>query len=235
MKLIIEQEIFEKFSGLHLGVVMAKNISNKGFPEEISDKTKNLEGIIRQRHTSEILSQQPKIDAWRKAYSAFGAKPKEHKSSVENLFRLVLSGSGLRRINKLVDLYNFISLKHMLPVGGEDLDKIEGDILLTFAAENEAPVLLLGDKEARPPKNGEAIYKDGVSAICRRWNWREAERTKLTEETKNCILVIEGLPPVSREEIDVATKELHGLVEKYCGGIVRSEVLDEASPFSSIG
>ena len=44
---------------------------------------------------------------------------------------------------------NFISLKYMAPVGGEDMDKIQGDVTLTFAESNESAVLLLGDKESR--------------------------------------------------------------------------------------
>lgn len=164
---------------------------------------------------------------WRKAYSAFGAKPKEHKSSVENLYRLVLRGVNLRHINNIVDIYNFISLKHMLPVGGEDIDKIKGKVVLTFAGPDEAPVLLLGDKEPRPPHNGEVIYKDDVSAICRRWNWREAERTKLTEETKNCILVIEGFNNVGDIEVENATMELKALVQKFCGGNVVYSILNK--------
>ncbi len=140
---------------------------------------------------------------------------------------MVLQGVQLRHISKLVDIYNFISLKHMLPAGGEDLDKAKGDILLTFAGANEAPVLLLGEKEPRPPHEGEVIYMDGISTICRRWNWREADRTKLTEETKNCILVIEGLPPITKEEIENATRELSELVQKFCGGNIAYLLLDE--------
>lgn len=168
-----------------------------------------------------------KIDSWKKAYAVFGGKPGENKSSVESLLRAVLNGKGIRHINKLVDIYNLVSLKYLLPVGGEDLDKIEGDIQLTFASANEQPVLLLGDKEARPPHQGEVIYKDDKSAICRRWNWREADRTKLTEETKNCILVMEGLPPVSKEEIEAALVELKQLVVNYCSGVADIFLLDK--------
>ena len=115
----------------------------------------------------------------------------------------------------------------MLPVGGEDMDKMKGDVVLTFAGSNETPVLLLGDKEPRVPHSGEVIYKDTISTICRRWNWREADRTKLTEETKNSILVIEGLPPVAKEEIENATNELKELIQKFCGGNVVCTVLNE--------
>ena len=227
MRFRIDGRIFEKFKGLHVGVVIAKGITNEGEAEGIANQTREQEREIRSKYALGTLSQTPKISVWRAAYSAFGAKPKDRLSSVENLYRLVLRGVELRHINKLVDIYNLVSLMYMLPVGGEDLDKTSGDILLTFAGTDETPVLLLGDKEPRQPHEGEVIYKDSSSAICRRWNWREAERTKLTEKTKNCILVIECLPPVTRQEVEAATIELKDLVQRNCGGTVTHVMLDE--------
>lgn len=230
MKLKVEKSIFNKFPGLNIGVITAKNVDNKGNADEIQNRTREAEREIREKYSTETLSHNPKIDCWRKAYSAFGGKPKENKSSVENLYRRALKGNELRHISKLVDAYNFVSLKSGLPAGGEDLDKMNGDIELTFAGQNETPVLLLGDKELRPPHPGEVIYKDDVSAVCRRWNWREADRTKLTEETKNCIIVVEGLPPVTKEEVEAATNELKELVQKYCGGQLTHAVLNKENP-----
>lgn len=122
----------------------------------------------------------------------------------------------------------------MVPVGGEDTDKIQGDVILTFAEANEPAVLLLGDKEQRPPHIGEVIYKDNISAICRRWNWREANRTKFTEDTKKCFLVIEGLVPVTKREIENATKELKDSVQKFCGGNISYVILDEKKTETSL-
>lgn len=229
MKFIVDSNIFERFGGLNIGVLVAKNLNNKGVIKEVNDEIRGEEKRIGSQYSTESLSQDPRIGAWRKAYSVFGAKPKDNRSSVENLYRLVLQGSSLRHINNLVDIYNLISLKHMLPVGGEDIDKINGNIVLTFA-EAEPPVLLLGDREPRPPHKGEVIYKDDISAICRRWNWREADRTKLTEETKNCIMVIEGLPPITKKGVENAAKELKELVQKYCGGTVIYTVVNEGNP-----
>jgi len=226
----IAPKIFEKFPGLNIGAIVAKNLDNSGAIPEINNLLREQESRIRASYNTETLSQNPKIDCWRKAYSAFGGKPKENRSSVENLYRAVLQGNDLRHINKLVDIYNLISLKHMLPVGGEDIDKIQGAIQLTFAGANEPALLLLGDKEARPPHQGEVIYKDSLSAICRRWNWREADRTKLSEQTKNCILVIEGLPPAAKSDVENATRELSDLVKKFCNGNVSYKILDERNP-----
>lgn len=230
MKFKIDKKIFEKFQGLTIGVIVAKNVNNAGTLEDVQNQLRVIESEIKTKYNTGTLSQNPKIDVWRKTYSTFGAKPKENKSSVESLYRLVLQGTNLRHINKLVDIYNFVSLKYMVPVGGENIDKIKGDVSLTFAEANEVPVLLLGDKDARPPHVGEVIYKDDISAICRRWNWREADRTKFTEDTKNCILVIEGLPPITKKEIETATNEFKELVQKFCGGNLTLHILDKDRP-----
>lgn len=230
MKLTIDRRICEKFPGVMVGAVAVKGMDNSGVAEDVLTQLRGQEARVRAAYETETLSHQPKIDIWRKAYSAFGGKPKENRSSVENLYRMVLKGAELRHINKLVDIYNLISLKHMLPAGGEDTDKMRDNITLTFAGPSEEPVLLLGEREVRPPHEGEVIYKDAISTICRRWNWREADRTKLTEETKNCILVLEGLPPVSKDELESALKEMAGLAQKYCGASVTTAILDKNRP-----
>jgi DNA/RNA-binding domain of Phe-tRNA-synthetase-like protein len=68
----------------------------------------------------------PHIAAWRAAFSAFGAKPSRYPSSAEALIARVLKGQPLPRVNALVDLYNAISVRHVVPVGGEDADRLEG-------------------------------------------------------------------------------------------------------------
>lgn len=74
MKFQIDSQIFEKFSGLNIGVVAAKGVNNFGVNEEIQEKIRGEEERIRRDYNIETLSQNPKIDVWRKAYSSFGAK-----------------------------------------------------------------------------------------------------------------------------------------------------------------
>lgn len=229
MKFIIEDAIFRKFPGLCISVVLAKNVNNSCKSAEISGMLRSEENKVRARLEGRVLSQEPMIRCWRDAYASFGAKPSENLSSVENLYKRTLKGGEVRSINALVDIYNIISLRHMLPLGGEDVDKVSGNVTLCVAGENETPTMLLGDKEARPPHAGEVIYKDSVSAICRRFNWREADRTKLEEGTKNALLVCENLPPATGADAAKAVGELKKLVEKYCGGQVFTFTLNGAS------
>jgi len=227
MNLIISDTIFEDFPGLILGVVILHDIDNSQNKAEITELLRQAEAALTGKFGDTPVIEHPHVAIWREAYRKFGAKPKDYPSSVENLTRRVLNGAVIGHINNLVSLYNTISLKHILPVGGEDLDKIVSDVLLTRAGHDEPAILLLGEKEARAPHAGEIIYKDAAGAICRRWNWKEADRTKLTPETKNAFLVIESLPPVSRDVVETATRDLAELVERYCGGAVSTAFLDK--------
>ena len=227
MKLVITDTIFDEFPELVLGVVILHNIDNSQNRAEIAETLRQAEAALPGKFGSTPVIEHPYIVAWREAYRKFGAKPKDYPSSVENLTRRVLNGATIGHINNLVSLYNTISLRHILPVGGEDLDKIVGDVLLTRASNDEPVVLLLGEKEARAPHAGEIIYKDEVGAICRRWNWKEADRTKLTQETQNAFLVIETLPPVTRETVETAIRELADLIKQFCGGTVSTTFLDK--------
>lgn len=230
MGLKIEQKIFDQYPDVILGVAILHNIVNLGDSPEIANLLKNTQRSAVEYLGNTPLIEQPFITSWREAYRKFGAKPKDYPSSIENLLRRILKGEKVRHINKLVDLYNVVSLKYLVPVGGEDLAKIKGDVLLTFAGDNESPVVLLGEHEARPPYPGEVIYKDDIGAVCRRWNWKEADRTKLTEETKNAFIVVEGLPPVGRDKIQKAVTDLAELIKKYCGGDLQTTVLDKSTP-----
>jgi DNA/RNA-binding domain of Phe-tRNA-synthetase-like protein len=226
----VVEGLFKLFPETVLGVITAHGIDNTSGDPAILAGLRQEEDQVRKRLAGVQFTEHPHIAPWREAYRRFGAKPKDYPSSIENLVRRVLKGQPLPRINPLVDLYNTISLRHLVPAGGEDLDRIVGDIQLTIATDREAPVLLLGEPEPRPPKPGEVIYKDDLGAICRRWNWKEAERTKLTAATRNAVLVLEGLPPVGRDLVARAAEELADVVRTHCGGRVATAMVDRGRP-----
>ncbi|MEV4221253.1 phenylalanine--tRNA ligase beta subunit-related protein [Nonomuraea sp. NPDC049725] len=149
--------------------------------------------------------QPAKIDAWKDAYRAFGAKPQRTRPSVDALTRRL----PLPEINQVVDAYNSISVKHALPIGGEDLDRYSGPPRLVRATGEEASEEALGQ-----PEPGEVIWRDDLGVTCRRWNWRQVVRTRLTEETTNAIFLLERLEPMSLEELKEAGEELADLLTR---------------------
>ncbi|MET4921408.1 phenylalanine--tRNA ligase beta subunit-related protein [Streptomyces sp. PSRA5] len=161
----------------------------------------------------------PHMAAWRAAYTAFGSKPSRTRNSAEALARRALTDGGLPRINLLVDLYNAISVAHLIPVGGEDIDRITGAMRLVRATGDEPFHTAAGGESAvEHPDAGEVVWRDDEGVTCRRWNWRQGVRTRLTEESVNAVFLLESLAPTTRAELDTAGTELAESLEKLSPG-----------------
>lgn len=230
MRLSIHESVLALFPDIAVGAAAVRGFRNDGEDPVLSEALRRAEAALPAKFAGIPPAEHPRIALWREAYRRFGARPKDHPSSIENLARRVLKGWTVPHVNRLVDLYNALSLETLLPVGAEDLDAIVGDVELTIAGASEPAVRLLGEPEERSPRPGEVIYRDELGAICRRWNWKEAERTKLTASTRNALLVVEGLPPVGRGEIAGALAEAARRIRERCGGEVETAVLDRERP-----
>ncbi|MBI3109802.1 hypothetical protein HYZ06_02055 [Candidatus Daviesbacteria bacterium] len=225
MKFKVNPKIFEDFDEPVIGVIVAKGIDNKNNNPQIQKLLRDGEANLRGKLNGVEVSLHSHIAPWRETYRKFGSKPRDFRCSAEALTRVVLRGSEIRKISPLVDLYNLISIKYILPVGAEDLDKMQGDLQLTFAdgTEDYTP---LGEEENDPPQKGEVIYRDDTGVICRRWNWREGDRTKITKDTKDAVVVIESIASIPIKE---AVQELADLIKKYCGGEITVYYLNKDS------
>ncbi len=160
----------------------------------------------------ERATDHPHIAAWRAAFSAFGAKPSRYPSSAEALIGRVLKGQALPRINALVDLYNAISVRHVVPLGGEDADWLEGALRLTITVGGE-PFDPRGDgADVKHVAAGEIAWRDDRGVTCRRWNWRQGRRTQLTEESERAFFVFDRLDGLAIDELHRAADELSDLL-----------------------
>ena len=146
----------------------------------------------------------PHVVSWQDAYRTFGAKPQRTASSVEALWKRA-AGPGLPRVNWLVDVYNAVSVAHVLPVGGEDLAHYRGPIRLVRATGAEPfDTMKDGQPASDPPSPGEVVWADDLGVTCRRWNWRQCTRTRLTEASTSALFLLERLAPLPLDALDAA-------------------------------
>ncbi|MDX6742702.1 B3/4 domain-containing protein [Actinocorallia sp. A-T 12471] len=141
----------------------------------------------------------PHVVAWRAAYRAFGAKPNRTRPSVDALLR---RADKLPSISRVVDAYNAVSVEYALPIGGEDLDHYAGAAVLTVAEGTET----FGEDE--PPVAGEVVWRDDIGVTCRRWNWRQCARTRITDDTRDALFLLERLEPYPLERLHAAGEAL---------------------------
>lgn len=224
-RFIIENEFWALFPDARIGCVVCHGIDNTRKADgQYEDMLRQAEKDAHKFLKEVEFSSNPVIAVWRDAFKQFKTK-KGARASIEALLKRVQNGNQIGTINPLVDIYNCISLRYGLPCGGEDIDLFTGDIRLTKADGTE-PFVPLGEEENAPPYEGEIIYKDEAGAICRCWNWREALRTILTENTKNAFLCIELADEARLDELSEALKELAGLIAENLGGNITIQILD---------
>ncbi|EON69973.1 hypothetical protein W97_09238 [Coniosporium apollinis CBS 100218] len=149
----------------------------------------------------------PHIAAWREAYKSFGAKPQKTRNSLEALLRR--AETGLPRVNRFTDIYNAISIKHQIPLGGEDLDNYQGAPFLIRAKGDEKFVTNSGGEVVTEnPSPGEVVWCDDAGVTCRRWNWRQCSRTALSDGTTSVLFILDALEPVDDKALNAAADEL---------------------------
>ena len=137
------------------------------------------------------------LAAWAEAYRAFGARPNRTPCSAEALRKRALKQGALPAINAVVDVYNALSLRYAIPVGGEDLRAYSGS-----PPADRPPTAA---RASRPRRNGEpavetvdageVVWRDDLGVTCRRWNWRQGPRTRLTEASTDMWFVFEAARP----------------------------------------
>jgi DNA/RNA-binding domain of Phe-tRNA-synthetase-like protein len=228
MQIVVTDAFWELFPTARIGLVIARGVDNTRSAAQAAALLEAQIGLSAAAQAGAEMAAHPAVAPRRAANAQFGAKPSKFRSSIESLLRSAQSGR-LRSISPLVDLYNTVSLRHQLPCGGEDLRAIVGDVALTRARGGE-PFRTIGAEADDPPAAGEVIYADGAGAICRCFNWREADRTKLTAATTDAVLVIETLGAHQPGQLEAALADLAALVGEHLGGRLRTAVLsrDEA-------
>ncbi len=209
--------VIEKYPEVHIGVLVGLNMDNRRQIPGLLQLQKEAVRRAQEHVGDQPPSRHPHIASWRELYRSFGTKPGDYHPSAEALIRRCIKSGELPRINNAVDLYNIVSVRHVIPMGGFDLDTVDGDIYLRFSDGGEG-FMPLGARDAEQTYPGEVVYADDSRILTRRWNYRDADATKITEKTRNLVMFIDATPEIPRLKVQEALDELRGLYEKYCSG-----------------
>jgi arginyl-tRNA synthetase len=144
-----------------------------------------------------------------------------------NAVRLIRERNKFPTINTAVDSYNIAVAKSFLAIGAHDLDKIEGDVVFDYAKAGEK-IPAVNMKNEYAVNEGDYVYRDDEKILA--WlDVRDTDLAKITNKTKNILLIAEGTAKTTEEFIFKNLKEACELVIKFCGGKyeIRKVVYDE--------
>jgi DNA/RNA-binding domain of Phe-tRNA-synthetase-like protein len=227
-QIVVDREVFDRFPDFKRGLIIVRDVQN-GLTDERISATLNEE-MTKKAGTNPVDHEF--VKAWDSTYLTLGVNPNKFPPSIKSLLKRVAKSGSFPFINSIVALFNYISIKYLVPCGGDDVGKIEGNLRLGPAKGNELFTPLggtpLGSTTSEAPDAGEIIYYDdqALNVMCRRWNWRNGDFTKITEMTKRLVINIDGIAPVPRPVIEEARDELARLLRDRCQADVTVDLID---------
>lgn len=224
----VHEEIRHAFPEVRIAVVIALGVRNAPSDQGSTAALERAGALVRANFGAGRLRDHPRIACWHEIYRRFGTKPTKYLCSTEALAsRALKSDKAVPAINLLVDHYNALSLQHLVPIGGEDLDQLSGRLELRPAAGHESFDIAddpSADQVVVP--RGEVVWVDQAGVTCRRWNWRQGRRTRLTESSRNAYFIVESVTPSTGEAegeqiVQQLCEVLRGLGYAQAVGVVR--------------
>jgi len=230
MEFSVEPDVFARIPGMRLAVVVARDVDNHQDRPEVSRAWAEAWAAAASMAAPHGNAQShPRVAAWRQRFQAIGISMRHFPTSIEALLRRAMKGGAPFRINPLVDFYNAVSLRHVVPVGGFDLDRVAGPLVVRLTRDGDTFAPLDGEGPVPVPA-GEVAYATGTTILTRQLMWRQARDGLIHPETRAVFLVSESVPESGTGLAEVILDELAAGLRRGFGATVAAFVVDAATP-----
>lgn len=204
--------------GLRAGAIIFRdvNVTTAG-PELRSIILQEARSIRARFPDVKAIRNSPQVAGFQEILRKVGVNPKRDQGSVERLLSFALKRADLPAINSLVDAYNLVSVRSGCSLGAHDLDRITVPVALRLLTGNEA-FTPLGRDAPLAVTAGEYGYVDAANRVLCRLDVVQADFSKVTLETRNVLLIVEGTSAHEPATLQRACDETIACVTRFCGG-----------------
>jgi DNA/RNA-binding domain of Phe-tRNA-synthetase-like protein len=204
--------------GLRAGAVVFRNVRVAASSPELRSAIAGEVQAVRSRFADpQAVRSAPEVAAFQEVLRKVGVNPRREQPSVQRLLSFALKQEDLPAVNSLVDAYNLVSVRSLCSLGAHDLDRITPPVSLRLLTGAESFTPLGGDTPG-PVAAGEFGYVDAANRVLCRLDLLQAEFSKVTGNTINALLIIEGTAAHVPEVLRQACADVIDLVTRYCGG-----------------
>lgn len=202
-----------------IGVAIIDNVRIGASSSKFENDFENVVKEIKSKENIEKIKDNPIIRAYRDFYwKHIGIDPTKIRPSSEALIRRILRNKRIPRINSAVDAYNLASIETYMSFGAYDAERIQGNLILRKANENEE-FLGIGMREPINLKGNELVLADNLGPI-NVYPYRDSDRTKVTEHTRRILLICASVPGIPQNTVEQALQTAIDKIKKYCVGNV---------------
>ncbi|MDY7103557.1 MAG: phenylalanine--tRNA ligase beta subunit-related protein [Actinomycetota bacterium] len=205
-------DVLERFPTIRAGVVHVDGVHNGSSPPALRERYRATQEDVGHRLATTPIAEHPSISAWRRVFSAFGAKPTQYRNAAEALLRRLSKQGDIPSISLLVDIGNLVSIRHAVPVAVLDVAAVDGEVTVRFATGSERFADLRSDGEERP-EPGEVVFVDEAGVVsARRWCWRQSAVTATSPTTTGALFVVEAHHDGAADDVAAAADEIGQLL-----------------------
>jgi len=216
MSLKIDSKLKTRFPDLTVLTLRIKGVQIQKRGAELEKFKVEVMRQVRNDYNLDSVKDHPTFRAYRDFFWSIKIDPTKIRPAAEALIRRILAGKPLPSINTLVDAYNLASIKSRIALATFDADKLEGDLLMRFAEEGEQ-FYGIGMKKPLILKGGEIVVSDDKKLIAV-YPYRDADNTKVTEETENIMMLVCGVPGIPKENLENASRVALEYITRFCDG-----------------
>lgn len=230
MRLVIHEEVLDRFPGLRVVAAFADGVDNAQGRPELTESWRRAwreAGELRERY--ENAQSHPSVAAWRQRFTDMGVSPRKFPSSIEAMLRRAMKGGKPVEINPLVDFIHSVSMRHVVPVGGFDLQGLGDELELRLTREGDTFLALDAD-DSEEVSPGEVAYAHGSTVLTRHFVWRQAKDGLVSPQTRRALLVSEVLGEQEDGIVDALAGEFREGLEWHFDIAPSVFVADKANP-----
>jgi DNA/RNA-binding domain of Phe-tRNA-synthetase-like protein len=216
MSLVVSEDCVRL--GLRAGAILFRNVRvGPAGPELRSAIAREAEGIRARFASPAAVRSAPEVKRFQDLLLKVGVNPRREQPSLERLLLFALKRGDLPAVNNLVDSYNLVSVRSFCSLGAHDLDTIAPPVALRLLTGRES-FTPLGRDTPVAVAPGQYGYVDARDRVLCRLDLLQAEFSKVTTDTRNVLLIVEGTAAHPPEVLRQAFADVAGLVTRYCGG-----------------
>jgi DNA/RNA-binding domain of Phe-tRNA-synthetase-like protein len=216
MILKIDSKLKTRFPDLTVLTLRIKGVQIQKRGAELEKFKVEVMRQVREEYDLDSVKDHPTFRAYRNFFWSIKIDPTKIRPAAEALIRRILAGKTLPCINTLVDAYNLASIRSRIALATFDADKLEGELLMRFAEEGEQ-FFGIGMDKPLILKGGEIVVSDEEKLVAI-YPYRDADNTKVTKETENVIIVVCGVPGISKETLEKASRVALEYITRFCNG-----------------
>ncbi|UCD92421.1 MAG: hypothetical protein JSV43_00345 [Methanobacteriota archaeon] len=214
MRISIEPSLTREYDELAVHETTIPNLTVKRENPELEAFKKELIAKIEDTYELESLKDVETIRKYRDFFWRLGIDPTKIRPASEALIRRILQGKPIPKINTAVDAYNLVSIETHIAIGAFDEGMLEGALMMRWAEEGEK-FLGIGMKEPMVLKGREIVVSDEDKLVAI-YPYRDADGSKVTNNTKEIYVLSCGVPGIEMEELRTASIMTREYFERFC-------------------